>query len=160
MFKYTELEEHVDYIAPLPALKIAIFGLKGVSYDSIDSLKGKTVAYLRGAKFSDKIDSNPEIFKASTTDFKQGLEMMIMKHADAIIGPAEPILSAAKTLSNEENFLGEPLIIDERTPWVQISKHGTQHISKEALKVTFQELKDRGEIDAIRHKYTKNRWAE
>ncbi len=55
MFRYPELEDYVDYVAPLPSLKTVVIGLKGTHFADLDSLSGKKIAYLRGAKFSDVI---------------------------------------------------------------------------------------------------------
>ncbi len=41
MYKYKELEEYVTYIAALPTLKNVVIGIKGTSFPSIASLKGK-----------------------------------------------------------------------------------------------------------------------
>lgn len=61
MFKYQELEDFVTYIAPLPTLNNVVIGLNNTHFESIKALEGKTLAYLRGSKFSDAIDNNHKI---------------------------------------------------------------------------------------------------
>jgi hypothetical protein len=41
MFRYPELEGHVDYIAQLPSKPVVVIGLKGQSFKNINSLSGK-----------------------------------------------------------------------------------------------------------------------
>ena len=153
MFKYESLNEHVIYIAPLPSLKTVIIGLKEDSFDSLDSLRGKTIAYLRGAKFSDEVDNNPDIKKLVTTDFIQGIKMLARRRVDAIIGPLDPIISAIERTGHDQNIFGKPLVIDERTPWVQISKNSVDRISEEQLKTVFHDIERRGALNRIRSKY-------
>lgn len=153
MFKYEELEGHVEFIAPLPTLKTVVVGLEGTNLNSIEDLKGKTLAYLRGAKFSDVIDDDPDINKQVTNDFIQGAEMLAFGRVDAIIGPLEPILSAAAEFENRNIALGEPLVVSERTPWIQISKKSTDRLHAEELKAIILDMASRGEFEAIRKRY-------
>jgi len=153
MFKYAELDGYVTYVAPLPSLKTVIVGLKGSVYHSVDDLQGKTLAYLRGAKFSDKIDSSPLIHKRLTEDFDQGARMLLYGRVDAIIGPLPPIVSAIKASGEQEGVLGEPLVVDERTPWVQISNKSTARLGESDLKEIFAKLVARGDLSAIQEKY-------
>ena len=95
MFKYEELEPYVIYISALPPLKTIVIGLKGHTFDSVTSLHGKKLAYLRGAHFSDEIDRDDKIFRYRTTDFSQAVKMLLSGRVDAVIGPMDPIISAA-----------------------------------------------------------------
>lgn len=153
MFKYKELDEFVTYVAPLPSLKNVVIGLKGTSFTSLDSLKGKKLAYLRGAKFSDDIDNDPDIIRFNTFDFVQAVKMLIAGHVDAVIGPMDPIISAALQLNRDENLFGEPFLVSQRTPWVQISNKSLGKISALKLKAHFEQIIKRGELIKLRKKY-------
>jgi len=153
MFKYKELEEYVVYIAPLATLKNVVVSLKGTTFDSFDSLKGKTLAYLRGAKFSDQIDNNPEIFTQVTDDFIQGINMLLARRVDGIIGPLDPILSAARSIVQDRYIFDDPFVVSERTPWVQISKKSADRISVKKLKRIFLNLEKTNKLELIRDKY-------
>jgi len=153
LFKYEELEEYVVYVAPLATLKTVVIGLNGTEFKTISSLKGKTIAYLRGAKFSDDIDNDPEIIKEITTDFLQGVKMLKFGRVDAIIGPLDPILSAANKITDGEYIFGKPLVVAERTPWIQISNKSASELSVRKLRTIILKLKERGVIKEIRQKY-------
>lgn len=153
MFKYKELEQYVTYIAPLPSLKNVVIGLKGTNFTSLESLKGKKLAYLRGAKFSDDIDRDPDIIRFKTFDFVQAVKMLIVGHVDAVIGPMDPILSAALQLNKDINLFGEPFIVSERTPWVQISNKSLGKVSVIKLKSQFEQIIAKGELTKLRQKY-------
>lgn len=154
MFKYKELEGHVEYIAQLPALQTVIVGLEESNINSIEDLKGKTIAYLRGAKFGDVIDDDPDILKQDTNDFIQGAEMLVFKRVDAIIGPIDPILSALSEVEGKDFVLSEPIVISERTPWIQVSKKSVDRLDVELLRTLYLEIVARGELDAIFARYS------
>lgn len=155
MFRYKKLNDHVINVAPLPSLKTVVVGLRGTSFTSIDQLKGKTIAHLRGANFSDAISKDSEILKVGTTNITQGIRMLMLKRVDAIIGPLTPIIDAAKQISKEgeEVVFDTPLIVGERTPWIQISKKSTDRISVEKLKAAFLEMEKQGTLKAIEETY-------
>jgi len=153
MFKYEELNEHVEYIGSLPPLRTVVIGKKGTSFTSIDSLKGKFLAYLRGANFNEDIDNDPEIIKQVTDNFGQGVKMLISGRVDGIIGPLDPILDAANAISGDVIEFGKPLVVDERTPWVQVSKESAKRLSIEKLKSAFIEIQRQGSIVAIQKEY-------
>ncbi|EPJ43445.1 MAG: hypothetical protein OFPI_43050 [Osedax symbiont Rs2] len=152
MFKYQELADHVIYIAPLPTLKNVVIGLKGTSFKSISTLQGKTLAYLRGASFSKAIDSDKQIKKHRTNDIRQGIEMLVRGRVDAVIGPMDPILSAAAAMG-KMHMLGEPLVVSERTPWLQISKKSVFHLFTQELHNAFNKVLQRGELKRLQQKY-------
>ena len=154
MFKYEALEAHVAYIAPLPTLKTVVVGLAGSDIRAIEDLKGKTLAYLRGAKFSDAIDNDPEIGKQYTRDFVQGAQMLVFGRVDAIVGPLDPILSAIAQTEGTQIAIDEPLVVSERTPWLQVSTKSIDRLDPHRLETIFQGISESGELEAIRAKYT------
>jgi len=156
MFKYSELNDYVVYVAPLPTLKTVVVGLKGSSFDSIQSLENKRIAYLRGGSFSEQIDNNPNIQKYRTTNFLQGVKMLLGGRVDAIIGPMEPILAAAAKSNLSNDLFGTPFVVAERTPWIQISKKGALVPYVELLREEFALIQARGDLELLRRQYTQN----
>jgi polar amino acid transport system substrate-binding protein len=127
-------------------------GIKGTKFHTIDDLKGKRLAYLRGAKFSDAIDNDDSILKYETTNFRQGIKMLKKGRVDAIIGPLDPIISAA-ILSGSTDFLGEPLVVSERTPWLQLSNKSRALNAEAELTEHFKAILQRGSLKKLREKY-------
>ncbi len=153
MFKYKELEPFVEYIAPLPALKNVVIGNNKQEFSSIKSLDGKVIAYLRGAKFSDSIDNNPLIVRQEVADFNQGLILLKKGRVDAIIGPLAPIIMAAKKLKLTKDFFGEPLIVSQKTPWLQVSKKSLNKVSVQQLMNQFSLILENGELAKLKEEY-------
>ncbi|MDP2562325.1 ABC transporter substrate-binding protein [Psychrobium sp. 1_MG-2023] len=153
MFRYKELEDYVTYIAPLPPLNNVVLAKQGTHFSSIESLKGKTIAYLRGAKFSDDIDNDPDILKHQVTNFNQGIRMLSLSRVDAIIGPMDPLLAAAAALNKKPNFFGKPLIVSQRTPWIQYSNSSQAVLPAARIKMLFEQMMVQGELEQLRNKY-------
>ncbi len=153
LFKYKELEDYVIYIAPLPTLKTVVIGGKATDIKSVGQLKFKRLGYLRGAKFSDLVDSDPDIRTFETAHFRQAVKMLINGRLYAIIGPMEPILSAATELGKDETIFGQPLVVAERTPWIQVSKKSIHKLSITELWSAFNRLSESGRIATIRQQY-------
>lgn len=152
MYRYKELEDYVTYIAPLPTLKNVVIGVKGVSFANIASLKGKRLAYLRGAKFNQQIDNDKQIDKYFVKDFDQAISMLAAGRVDAVIGPLDPIINSALTVGKTD-FFGPPLIVSERTPWLQISNKSRFKPSTQQFKDIFLAMVKRGELAKLRRKY-------
>jgi polar amino acid transport system substrate-binding protein len=152
MFKYPYLDKHVIYIAPLPALKTVVIGLKESQLESIESLSGKTLAYLRGAQFSDEIDEDASIVKHVTDDFAQAARMLVFGRVDAVIGPLEPLLRAVEA-ATDADVLGEPFVVSERTPWIQMSTRSAERLSADSLRAIFEGLERDGEVKRIQRAY-------
>jgi polar amino acid transport system substrate-binding protein len=153
MFKYPDLDEHVHYVAPLPTLRMIVIGLKGANLNSLEDLKGKKLAYLRGASFSAAIDADPSILIYRTINFKQGVKMLASQRVDAIIGPIDPILSAFAESGLPQDLLGEALVLSERTPWIQISKKSRFLNAIPALRQAYQEIVDEGLFEDLKGKH-------
>ena len=143
----------MSIIYTLPSLKNVVIGRKGTDFSSVKQLEKLSIAYLRGAKFSDDVDNNPEIIKQKVSDFRQGLLMLKKGRVDTIIGPMAPIISAAKQLDLNKDFFGKPLIVSERTPWLQISKKSRDYIAVKQLEQIFRQMMTQGELSTIQQKY-------
>lgn len=153
MFKYQELTPFVNYITALPALKNVVIGKKGTSISSIDDLNNKSIAYLRGAKFSEEIDKSKKISKQFVNDFEQGIDMMRLNRVDAIIGPLSAIFYSAKKIGLSKNFFGEPYTVSTKTPWLQVSKKNTRKINLVKVEEKLKKLIDDGCFNRLNEKY-------
>lgn len=153
MYKYEQLIPYVDYIYALPTLKNVVIGKKSQNFENIVELNGKSLAYLRGAKFSEEIDSNNKIKKQVVTDFMQGLKMLEKGRVDGIIGPMQPILSAIQKLGYSIDDYNKPLIVSERTPWLQVTKGSLNTTEQLSLKEVFKSIMEEGTHEDIIAKY-------
>jgi len=153
MFKYKELEEYVTYIVALPPLQNVVVGGRGNNIQSIAELEGKSVAYLRGANFSNEIENNSEITLYRTKNFKQSIEMLAAGRVSAVIGPFEALLMAAKSAAKDKAFFGEPLLVSERTPWLQISNKSIYKFNLIELEEKFKKLIENNDLEYLKKRY-------
>ncbi|QBG37832.1 transporter substrate-binding domain-containing protein [Litorilituus sediminis] len=152
MYRYQELEGYVTYIAPLPTLKNVVIGVKGTHFADIASLRGKRLAYLRGAQFNQQIDNDKQINKYLVKDFDQAVHMLAAGRVDAVIGPLDPLINSALT-AGKKDFFGPPLVVSQRTPWLQISNKSRYKSSTQQFKKIFNNMVQRGELAKLRQKY-------
>lgn len=156
MFRNPALEQYVDYVAALPSKKIVVIGLQNWAISHLDDLAGQKLAYLRGAKFYEPIDTNTAISKYHVVDYRQGVRLLMAGRVDAIIGSLQSINNAVASIQNEDNMqltLGEPLVLEVKTPWVQLSKKHAEHIDMETLKRSFSKLQAGQTFEALQTKY-------
>jgi len=153
MFKYKELENHVTYITPLPPLQNVVIGVFGKNFASISDLEGKSIAYLRGANFSSEIENNSAITLYRTKDFKQSIKMLVAGRVEAVAGPFEALLMAAKSLGKNKDFFGEELVISERTPWLQISNKSKHKFDIGNLELKFKNNLKHKKLEQIKSNY-------
>ena len=153
MFKYKELEKYVTYIVALPPLRNVVVGIRGNNIQSIAQLEGKSVAYLRGANFSNEIENNSEITLYRTKNFNKSIEMLVAGRVDAVIGPFEALLMAAKKSGKDETFFGEPLTVSERTPWLQISNKSIHKFNIIEIKERFIKLIKNNKLENLKRSY-------
>ncbi|NRB37337.1 MAG: transporter substrate-binding domain-containing protein [Pseudomonadales bacterium] len=157
LFRYEELEAYVFYIAPLAPLQTVVLSRQDSHLKNIESLHGRRLAYLRGAHFSEVIDKNNAIKLHKVTDFKQAVKMLLNHRVDAIVGPMDPIISAAAEIGYGMEIFGHPIVVGERTPWIQLSKKSTANINIKSLQETFIKMKKEDVILLLRKQYLPER---
>lgn len=155
MFKYDELENYVTYIAPLPPLQNVIVALSGEHFKSITELEGESIAYLRGANFSKAIENNDAITLYRTKNFTKSIEMLKAERVAAVIGPFEALVMAAKNLGDSVEMFGTPLVVSERTPWLQISNKSKNKFDVTKLREQFINSLENNKLEALKNKYLK-----
>ena len=153
MFKYKELENYVTYITPLPSLQNVVVGIRGKNITSVEELEGSSIAYLRGAHFSNEIENNSAITLYRTKNFKKSIEMLIAGRVKAVIGPFEALLMAAKNLGKNKDFFGEALVGSERTPWLQISNKSKHKLDIIELDKKLKKIIENKKLELLKKSY-------
>lgn len=157
MFRNPALEGYVEYIGALPSKKTVVIGVPGNEVHNIQELQGKTITYLRGAQFSEEIDNDESIKKLLVANYMLGIKMVLAGRADAIIIPEQSLQQAIVELARIEKIkvnLGQPLVVRERSPWIQISKKSVAYLDIEKLRQSFIALQAQDRPQALKEKYT------
>jgi len=156
MYRNPALAGYVDYVAPLPPKKTVVVGLQNQTFKKVEDLSGKKIAYIRGAKFTDQIEKDKSITKHLVASYLQGIRMLSLGRLDALMGPLHPINTAVTEFNktnNETIQLSEPLTVEVRSPWIQVSKKRATYIDLEKLKNSFVELETKNTFQTLKTKY-------
>ena len=139
MFKYKELENYVTYITPLPSLQNIVVGISDNNPKSIKDLERGSITYLLVANFSNEIENNSTISLFRPKNFTKNIEILITGIVDTVIGSFETLLIAAKSLGKNKFYFGEPLIVSELLPWLQVSNKSKHKFNLIALEAKLKE---------------------
>lgn len=157
MFRHPALYGYVDYIGSLPSKNTVVIGLQGKSFKSIADLSGKKITQLRGGQYNNQIDNDKSIEKHMVNTYSLGVKMLIAGRVDAMLGTMTAIKRTVFELERKENIkinLSAPLIVDIRTPWIQLSQKSSEYIEIEKLKKSFLQLEKQGVFNMLDAKYT------
>ena len=156
MFRYPALEEYVDYVAPFPSQQLVLLALQGQYFKKISDLSGKKIIYLRGTKLNNEIDYDKTIEKYEVIDYLHGIKMLMAGRADAIIGSLQPIKNSALKLEETEDItilFDDPIVLNIKTPWLQISKKSRSYINIDKLRASFSQLQNNNTLNTLKFKY-------
>jgi len=157
MYRNPVLEGYVDYIGALPSKSTILIGLQSLPLKNMSDLSGKKIAYIRGAKFTEQIENDKSIEKHLISTYAQGIKMLMTGRIGALMGPLHPIKTAASEfnqLNDKKIQLGNPLVVEVRSPWVQISKKRAAYIDIEKLRESFLQLQKQDIFNQLKAKYS------
>jgi ABC-type amino acid transport substrate-binding protein len=152
-YRSTKNDQITIPVAALVPIKNIVIGVKGTQFDSLESLHGKLVARVRGARYDEAFNQDDAIQKFDTIDYAQGITMLMNKRVDACIGPEIGLLFTAKQLGYAREDFGEPLVLNTKDLWVQYSKAAADDEKIAALKAAIDKLMQDGTIQALVDKY-------
>lgn len=145
-------------VSPVFSFKNIVVGLKGTTFDSLQSLHGKKVARVRGAIYDENFNKDDAIIKADTVDYRDGIRTVIHKMADATILTEIGFLFSIKQLGYPKADFGEPFVLNTKEVWVQFSKTAAKDGKNDkriaALKTAIETLKKTDAFQNLFRKYT------
>lgn len=141
-------------ISALFSLKNIIIGGKGTKFDSVQSLHGKKVARVRGARYDESFDSDPAIKMIETVDYKDSLRMLVHQIADAAVMPETGFLFTVKQTGYSKADFGEPLVLNTKEAWLQFSETAADDKKISALKTAAEKVLKDETIQSLLRKYT------
>ncbi|MEI6896756.1 MAG: transporter substrate-binding domain-containing protein, partial [Psychromonas sp.] len=159
MYQDSRMHNYVNYIAPLPSKQIVIISLQGKPFKNIADLSGKTILHLRGGVFYDEINNDKTITQYEVNSHTLGIKMLIAGRADAMIGTKQTLQSAILKIEKEDNIkilLSEPIFLEARTPWIQVSKESNSYLDIEKLKQSFLQLEAMDTFKTLTAKYSQS----
>jgi len=131
-------------------LNSAVIAKTTTKLSSYEDLKILRLGISRGTAFGHKIDTDTELTKVFSQDYRQLAEMLIKDRVDAIIGIDKSLLYNLKEMGIPANLIGPPLILVKNELWLFCSRQTklTQQ-DIDYIRDGFEEIKDTGKIDII-----------
>lgn len=142
-------------VAPIFPMDNIVIGLKGAVFDSLESLHGKKVATVRGAKYDESFTSDNAIKKYETRDYQQSIVMLVNGRVNAMIGPGMGLFFTAKQMGYSKETFGSPMILNTKDACLQYSRKTADNKKIEALKAAVEKLRQNNTIQNIIDKYLK-----
>jgi polar amino acid transport system substrate-binding protein len=148
-----ENEKIAIKVAPIIPLENIVVGMKGMTIPSLESLHGKKVATVRGAKYDEAFTQDDAIKKYETSNYEQSIKMLVNHRFDAMIGPAMGLYFTAKRLGYSRNNFGVPLVLNTKDTWLQYSITTADQKKIQVLKKAVERLAKKNLFQDIISKY-------
>ena len=140
-------------VSSLLSLTNVIRGRKGSTFDSLDSLHGKTVARVRGARYDEAFNQDAAISKRDSQNYQESIQLLREHRVDAVILPDIGFLYTIKRLGYPLEEFGEPFILNSDELWIQYSKVSADADRIAALKAAAEGLLQDGSVQMLLKKY-------
>ncbi len=147
------IENSCNAIAPILNVESIIVGLKGKAFPNLLSLHGKTVGVVRLAKYHSEFDQNSKIKKYEINSYEQGLNMLISKRFDAMVGTKTSLYYTLTRQGYSADMLGTPLLLNSKIVSIQYSKKSANPQAKNKIAKALKNLIKQGQIDKIIESY-------
>jgi len=147
------IEKSCIAIAPILNVESIIVGLKGKTFPNLLSLHGKTVGIVRLAKYHSEFDKDRKINKYEVNNYEQGLNMLISKRFDAMVGTKTSLYYTLTRLGYSAEILDTPLVLNSKIVSIQYSKKSVNPQAKNKITKAVRKLIKQGEINKIIQSY-------
>ncbi len=147
------IEKTCDAIAPILKVESIIVGLKGNNFPDLLSLHGKTVGVVRLAKYHSEFDQDLKIDKYEVNSYEQGLNMLISKRFDAVVGTKISLYYTLARQGYSAEILDTPLVLNSKIVSIQYSKESANPQAKNKIAQAVRKLIKQGEINKIIESY-------
>ena len=125
----------------------------GVRLERLQDLRGKTVAFLRAARYGGGIDDDSSIIHYETNSHEQSLKMLLERRVDALIGGDIALLHAMRKLGVGPDKVGSVLKLHRASLELLLARRLNVPGLAEQLRNGLHALRTSGRIDALLARY-------
>jgi len=154
MFPNPFINTHAVNLGLVLPMDTVVLGRADVTIMSIDDLRGKTVATVRGAKYDNRISQKNGIILYPTENYSQNLKMLMARRVDAVIGPILGLYYTARKNNIPKQAFGTPLILSTAQGSLFLSKKTLSADKKQRLTKAVKSLRAKGTMKMLLDKYT------
>ncbi len=154
IFLYSEKNNRIVIpVFPLFPLKNVVISVKGVKFESLESLHGKSVAKVREAVYDEAFEADALIKKYEVNNYEDGIRMLLNHRVDGMTGPEMGLFFTAKQSGYSLAEFDEPLVLNTKDAWLQFSKKTADEKKLNAVKSASEQLLQDGTIQKYIEKY-------
>lgn len=153
MYTNAALEEFAMPVLPVITYANIILGPAGTHFASLEELRGKRVAQVRGSLMDAAFAADEAIQKFNTDDYEQSLKMLFAGRVHAVIGSDIGLYSSLKAIGHTSDETGEPLVLNTTNAYLHLSKAVATDALITALQKAVSALQEEGTVDALRDRY-------
>ncbi|WP_028101099.1 substrate-binding periplasmic protein [Pseudoduganella violaceinigra] len=136
------------------ALEAIVIGRSGQDLRGSGDLHGLTVARIRGTDYGPSFMQDPAIRHYEMTSHVQGLQMLLEKRVDAVVGGRPGIFHAMRKLGIRRAQLGASFVVQVKEVQLHLSKRSAEPELAAELRRGIAALRAAGRIDAVLAKYS------
>ncbi|WP_158946955.1 substrate-binding periplasmic protein [Pseudodesulfovibrio cashew] len=149
-----EIEQHAKNLGDVMEMEVVILGRAGVRLESLQDVRGKRLAQVRGARYDERISRKNGMIVYATENYVQSLKLLVARRVDFALGPRLGLIAAAERLGLPRRALGRPLQLSVLRAALFVSdKTGPE--MRRRLAEARQRLMDSGRLSEIVRNYRK-----
>lgn len=153
MYSNAVLKQYAVQVIPVITYENIIIGRAGTQFASLEDLRGKKVAQLRGSQMDAAFTADAKIQKLDTNDYEQSLRMLFGNRVDAVLGADIGLFTSLKSIGHAREELGVPLVLNTTDAYLHLSQKIATDEMIATLKQVVTTMKDDGTIAATKDRY-------
>jgi polar amino acid transport system substrate-binding protein len=142
--------ESVGMIVSVDVLAVSRAGLR---LERLQDLRGKTVAFVRAARYGGGVEDESSIVHYETNSHEQSLKMLLERRVDALIGGDIALLHAMRKLGVGPDKVGSVLKLHRASLELLLARRINEPGLAEQLRKGLHALHTSGRIDALLARY-------
>jgi len=142
------IEKVADNLGPIFPMETIVLGRSGSGCRSVEDLRGKTVASVRGARYDNRISPGNGIAIYSTTCYLHSLKLLQGNRVDAVVGPGLGLMYTIRENGLSRDRFGEPFVLNVNNVCVFLSRKAAPEMAGR-LRAALARLKSTGAVQGI-----------
>jgi ABC-type amino acid transport substrate-binding protein len=152
MLPTSAIEKVADNLGPILPMETIALGRRGADFRSVEELRGKTVASVRGTRYDERISPENGITIYQTTNYLHSLKLLLGNRVDAVAGPRFGLMYTIRENGLPPERFGAPLLLNTNEVCVFLSRKVDQEVAWR-LQEAMVRMELEGKTERIRFSY-------
>lgn len=141
-----------DDLGPIFGLETVAIGRRGANFRTVEALRGRTVAAIRGARYDARISAENGIIVSPAQNYLHAFKMLLGNRVDAVIGPRFGLMFTVREAGLPADRFDEPLSLSTVQVCVFVAKRSGPELA-ERLRKALARLRSNGTVEAVLARY-------